>query len=161
MKMFPCLLAVLSSAGILAADKDRVLHSFQKIELTNQFWAEGAHFADFNRDGNQDIVSGPFWYEGPGFKNRHEYSPATQTFERTLKDGTKEQVPGYEGFLGSKNAYSGNFFAFTHDLNRDGWTDILIIGFPGEEVAPGTESILIDPAGSGIVSSPSFLNCPG
>jgi hypothetical protein len=135
MKMFPCLLAVLSSAGILAADKDRVLHSFQKIELTNQFWAEGAHFADFNRDGNQDIVSGPFWYEGPGFKNRHEYSPATQTFERTLKDGTKEQVPGYEGFLGSKNAYSGNFFAFTHDLNRDGWTDILIIGFPGEEVA--------------------------
>ena len=29
--------------------------------------------------------------------------------------------------------YSENFFAFTHDVNDDGWTDIVIIGFPGEE----------------------------
>jgi hypothetical protein len=23
-----------------------------------------------------DIVAGPFWYEGPGFTNRHEFYPA-------------------------------------------------------------------------------------
>src|SRR5699024_6764938 len=26
-----------------------------------------------------------------------------------------------------------NFFAYTYDVNRDGWTDIIILGFPGEE----------------------------
>jgi len=35
------------------------------------FWAEGAAFGDFNKDGKMDVVYGPYWWEGPDFKVRH------------------------------------------------------------------------------------------
>ena len=46
---------------------------------------------------------------------------------------TEEVIRGFEGLLGVNNAYSDNFIAFVHDLNRDQWPDILILGFPGAE----------------------------
>lgn len=120
------------SLGVLGKD---VLHSFNKVQITDQFWGEGANFADFNRDGKMDIAYGPYWYEGPDFKKRHEYRPATASFKRKASDGTEEVVPGYEGALGVKNQYSDCFFVFTYDFNGDGWPDILVYGFPGTEVA--------------------------
>ena len=45
------------------------------------------------------------------------------------------QVPGFEGALGAKNTYSDNFFALAYDFNKDGWNDILIIGFPGQDTS--------------------------
>src|SRR5687768_16333356 len=119
--------ALLLSGVMLTSAEDSVLHSFKKIQLTDKFWAEGAHFGDFNKDGTMDVVSGPYWYEGPGFAKAHEYYPATVTFTRKSADAKEETVPGYEGALGAKNAYSNNFLAFTSDFNRDGWTDILIV----------------------------------
>src|SRR5207244_5619326 len=74
-----------------------------------------------------------FWYEGPNFKKRHEFYPATHTFQRKRPDGAIENIEGFEGALGVSNNYSDNFFAFVHDFNQDGWNDILIIGFPGQE----------------------------
>ena len=44
-------------------------------------------------------------------------------------------MPGFEGTLGHKNAYSDNFFAWVLDFNGDGWNDILIIGFPGQDTS--------------------------
>jgi hypothetical protein len=107
--------------------------AFQKQQLTDEFWAEGAHFADFNRDGKIDIVSGPFWYEAPEFKKRHEIWPATNTFTVKQADGTTKTIPGYEGGLGKKNGYSENFLTFTYDFNQDGWPDVFICGFPGKD----------------------------
>lgn len=109
------------------------LHTFQKQQLTDQFWSEGADFADFNHDGKMDIVSGPFWYEGPDFKVRHEYAPATETFKASNADGSVSVIPGFEGALGVKNSYSHAFFCFTADINGDGWADIVVVGFPGQE----------------------------
>lgn len=125
-------LAVFSIANFASA-KDYAIHTFKKIRLTDQFWAEGASFGDFNRDGKQDIVAGPFWYEGPKFKTRHEYYPATEKFTVKKPDGSTDVIPGFEGALGVNNTYSKNFFAFVYDFNRDKWPDILIIGFPGDE----------------------------
>ena len=68
-----------------------------------------------------DIVSGPYWYAGPKFTERHEYYKA-EPFD----------IAGY----------SKNFFAFTHDVNGDGWTDIVILGFPGEGIV-----VVREPAG--------------
>ncbi|MCP5516629.1 MAG: VCBS repeat-containing protein [Verrucomicrobiales bacterium] len=105
---------------------------FDRFRVTNEFWGEGADFADFNRDGHKDVVYGPLWFEGPDFKTRHELAPAGQTFTRKGSDGADEMVPGYEGALGSRNAYSNCFFCFTDDFNHDTWPDVLIIGLPGE-----------------------------
>lgn len=125
-------LALFASGAIAGNAADYFLHSFKKIQLTDKFWGEGANFGDFNKDGKQDIVSGPYWWEGPDFKNRHEYYPATKTFKLKKGEGAEETVEGFEGALGKNNAYSDNFFAFSHDFNKDGWDDILILGFPGE-----------------------------
>lgn len=101
------------------------------MRITDKFWAEGADIGDFNRDGKVDVVSGPFWYEGPDFKTRHEIWPATNTFKIT-RDGKEETIPGFEGGLGVKNAYSECFLTFSYDFNGDGWPDVLVIGFPGK-----------------------------
>src|SRR6266702_3302561 len=132
MNKFSVVLAVALSGSTLASAKDYVLSSFKKIQLSDKFWCEGASFGDFNHDGKPDIVSGPYWWEGPDYQKRHEYYPATKTFKLKKADGAEETIEGFEGALGANNAYSDNFFAFTYDFNKDGWDDILILGFPGE-----------------------------
>ncbi len=126
------LVALLSMASASRAD---VAGGFQKIQLHDQFWSEGATFGDLNNDGKNDIVAGPWWWEGPDFKKRHEIYPATQTFDLALSSMTSVKAPGFEGTLGSKNTYSDNFFAYTYDFNKDGWKDVLIIGFPGQDTS--------------------------
>jgi hypothetical protein len=125
--------AMAVSAMLTASAQEYFIHSFEKIQLTDQFWAEGATYGDINRDGIMDVVYGPFWFEGPGFKKRHEYAPATRTFKLKNADGTEREIPGFEGGLGKNNTYSDNFIAFTYDFNGNGWQDILILGFPGEK----------------------------
>ena len=132
MLRFFCAFSLALLIPALAGAKER-LHTFVKVRLTDQFWAEGASYADINRDGKVDVVSGPFWYEGPDFQTRHEIWPATQSFKRTMADGSEETVPGFEGALGENNAYSECFLTFTYDFNHDGWPDVLVYGFPGKE----------------------------
>src|SRR3954451_9559179 len=81
------------------------IHTFKKIQLTENFWSEGANYGDFNHDGKMDIVSGPYWWEGPDFHIRHEYYPATKSFSRKGPDGSDEKIAGFEGALGNKNTY--------------------------------------------------------
>src|SRR5438552_4233519 len=135
MNKFPLFLAALLSSGVAGFAKDYLLHTFKKTQLSDKFWCEGANFGDFNHDGKMDVVSGPYWYEGPDFKKRHEFYPANTTFKRKKNDGTEETLPGYEGAKGVENVYSENFFAFSYDFNGDGWTDILVYGFPGKEAS--------------------------
>ncbi|MBN8248422.1 MAG: VCBS repeat-containing protein [Verrucomicrobia bacterium] len=141
---------------------------FTRNQLSNQFWAEGAYAGDFNKDGKMDIVSGPFWWEGPDFSRRHAYAPANESFKVTRADGAEETIPGFEGALGKNNTYSKNFLAYTSDINADGWDDILILGFPGEKSswyenpkgAPGLwkEHIAIEVTDN---ESPTFLDITG
>jgi FG-GAP-like repeat len=122
--------------GVLTASAAELeLVGFKKIQLHDQFWSEGANFGDLNNDGVEDFIAGPWWWEGPDFKKRHEYYPATQTFELKVGPMTSVRVPGFEGGLGSKNTYSDNFFVWTQDFNNDGWKDILVVGFPGQSTA--------------------------
>ncbi|MFM1770026.1 MAG: hypothetical protein RJA22_2555 [Verrucomicrobiota bacterium] len=108
---------------------------WKKIHVTPHFWAEGANIGDFNKDGQMDLVYGPYWWAGPDFQKRHEYYPATKSWAKKSADGTEERIPGFKGALSRENEYSDNFFAYTHDFNRDGWTDILIYGFPGKDAS--------------------------
>jgi hypothetical protein len=132
-------LAALCALALTASAADYTLHTFKKIQLSEHFWGEGATFGDFNHDGQGDVASGPYWWEGPDFKVRHEYYETKSRksagyvapFKKKLADGTEQFIEGFEGALGSNNAYSDNFFAFSYDFNKDGWDDILIYGFPG------------------------------
>lgn len=86
---------------------------WKKITIATDFVSEGASFGDFNHDGAQDVVSGPYWYEGPDFTKRHEYTTP-------------------EGALKPDGQYSHFFFSFTYSFKNDGWDDIIVIGFPGQ-----------------------------
>lgn len=114
-------------------EREYVLHSFTKIQLTDKFWSEAVAIGDLNNDGHVDIVSGPFWYVGPEFTTRHEYAPATRTFTRKGPDGSDRTIEGYEGALGTGDRVEANeVFEAILDLNGDGWPDIISIGFPAD-----------------------------
>jgi len=101
--------------------------------ISRHFWAEGCCVADVNKDGHPDVLSGPYWHQGPDFTKSHEIHPPAASFTVRNAAGAEEKIPGFEGALGRKNAYSDNFISYAHDFNGDGWKDYLVIGFPGKE----------------------------
>ena len=109
---FPAIVLVTGSAAmVLGADLQ--VHKFERKQLSNEFWSEGANFGDFNKDGENDIVSGPYWWAGPDFTKKHEYYAATQTFKKKSEDGSEAEAHGYDPL-----GYSKNFFAFAHDIEN-------------------------------------------
>jgi hypothetical protein len=128
-------LALLMAVASMAFAAEFELHTFKRLQLNDQFWSEGASFGDLNNDGKNDLISGPWWWEGPDFKKSHEIYSATKTFNLKLGPLTTVKVPGFEGTLGVANKYSDNFFVWVLDFNKDGWNDILIVGFPGQDTS--------------------------
>lgn len=101
-----CVCAVMAQAQSLKPSAPR----FQRLLLSEQFFSEGASFADINGDGSQDVVSGPWWYAGPDFRQRYTYASSEPI-----------AVAGY----------SSCFFSFTRDFNGDSHPDILVVSMPG------------------------------
>lgn len=102
------------SSFAVAADSPK----FKKFKLSDKFYSEGCTAGDFNKDGMRDYAAGPFWYEGPDFQKRHTIYP-----------------PHAFNNSDNGNEYSKNFLAFSDDFNADGWDDILVVGFPGEDTS--------------------------
>jgi hypothetical protein len=86
--------------------------SWRKQVLDRCFRSEGVTVADVNRDGRLDVIAGNVWYEAPHW-TPHEIRPA----------------PEFDGAAG----YSNSFINFSMDVDRDGWPDLILIGFPGAE----------------------------
>lgn len=85
--------------------------TFLKLQISDQFYCEGATCGDINGDGNLDFIAGPYWFAGPKFTDVKEFRPP--------------KVFPVDG-------YSNQFLTYAHDVNRDGRVDVLVIGFPGE-----------------------------
>lgn len=86
---------------------------FEEILIDPVFRSEGIAVADINRDGIQDVVVGDFWYEAPHWA-AHEIRPP----------GSFEPL----------TEYSAAFAVFAEDVDRDGWIDVIVVGFPGAPV---------------------------
>ena len=84
--------------------------NWTRVEVNNQFFNEGADFADIDKDGKMDIVSPPFWYEGPDWKVSHRFRAG-------------------KALAGDSGVYGGGSDApwqcETYDFNGDGYPDIL------------------------------------
>ena len=95
--------------------------SFDKQTLTKDFVAEGCAVADFDHDGHVDVAAGWFIWKGPDFKQRISYAV----------EPSHEKGPNKTPFNGA-TGYSDYFISYAYDFNADGWSDILVFGFPGD-----------------------------
>lgn len=97
--------------GLLCASMNEGRAEWQRVEIDPVFRAEGVAAADFNNDGQIDIAAGDVWYAAPNWE-RHEIRPVGEYF--------------------FDKGYSQCFCAWAWDINRDGWQDVILVGFPGE-----------------------------
>ena len=76
------------------------------LRLTPFYYSFASGAADFDRDGNMDIVSGPFIFLGPDFTKVREFYMALSTNPST--------------------SFSSNWLEFAGDFTGDGWPDVLL-----------------------------------
>ena len=78
------------------------------------YYAFSAAAADVDRDGNLDVISGPFIYMGPDFTTAREFYSA-----QTSNPSTE---------------FSSNWVAFAGDYTGDGWPDVLLASTSGSRL---------------------------
>jgi hypothetical protein len=92
--------------GLKRFVKETLSANFRMQRLTPYYYSFSAAAADINRDGNLDIVSGPFIFFGPDFTEAREFYAAQTTNPST--------------------SFSSNWVAFAGDFTGDGWPDVLL-----------------------------------
>ncbi|HUE71235.1 MAG TPA: VCBS repeat-containing protein [Pirellulaceae bacterium] len=113
-RLIPLSLACLIGSAASAEEPAKSIR-FERTQLDAKFRSEGVAAGDFNKDGKMDIAAGFVWYEAP-------------------KDGggewkmhaITEKAPEHD-----PKGYSNSFCTWAEDLNGDGWTDIIVVDFPG------------------------------
>jgi Domain of Unknown Function (DUF1080)/FG-GAP-like repeat len=85
--------------------KEEVSQRFTMHQISTMYYGWSAAAADINRDGASDIVSGPFYYLGPSYSERHIYRAG-----RVYNPATE---------------YAPDMVNFAYDFTGDGWPDIL------------------------------------
>ena len=85
----------------------QVSSHFRMQQLNDFFYSWGATVGDINGDGIPDVIAGPFYYLGPDYTERHEFTAA-------------------RSYSASNNFPEGMVY-FAYDFTGDGWTDILCV----------------------------------
>ena len=91
--------------------KEELSANYQMLRLTPFYYSFASGAADFDRDGNMDIVSGPFIFLGPDFTKVREFYMALTTNPSTN--------------------FSSNWLEFAGDFTGDGWPDVLLASTSG------------------------------
>jgi hypothetical protein len=121
--------------------------SFKRVKIEGVFRSEGVAVGDFNKDGKQDIAAGSVYYAAPDWtmhpilQSPQEYNPLN---------------------------YSVSFCNWAEDVNRDGWTDLMVVDFPGKQTwwyenpqtagGPWKQHVCVDVTNN---ESPTFLDLDG
>ena len=108
-----------SAAMMVRADDDE---NWVRIKLDERMRSEGVAAADLNNDGAPDVIAGDLWYEAPALMSAEHADGTAWRLHEIRMPG--EYVAGV--------GYSNSFANFAHDMNGDGLTDAVIIGFPGD-----------------------------
>lgn len=85
----------------------QVSSHFRMQQLNDFFYSWGATAGDINHDGIPDVIAGPFYYLGPDYTERHEFTAA-------------------RSYSPSNNFPEGMVY-FAYDFTGDGWTDIICV----------------------------------
>lgn len=106
-------LAALCAVMLVAESRgEDKLITFKKQVLDTKFRSEGVSVGDFNHDGKMDISAGSVYYAAPDWK-------MVPVLDQPLE---------YDPMV-----YSNSFCNFADDVNGDGWTDLLVVDFPGAQ----------------------------
>lgn len=87
--------------------KEAVSKNFEMQRLSDFYYGWCAAAADINHDGVMDVIAGPFYFLGPDYTQRHEFTAA-----RTYNPS---------------NQFSQAMVNFAYDFTGDGWPDILLV----------------------------------
>lgn len=105
--------AIVLASGLAPADENAPAKiRFKRTQLDAKFRSEGAAVGDFNHDGKMDISAGSVYYAAPDWQMH------------VVAEEAREYDP---------HGYSNSFCNFADDLNGDGWTDLLVVDFPGQQ----------------------------
>ena len=85
----------------------QVSSHFRMQELNDFFYSWGATAGDINHDGIPDVIAGPFYFLGPDYTERHEFTAA-------------------RSYSPSNNFPEGMVY-FAYDYTGDGWQDIICV----------------------------------
>lgn len=102
-----------SDLAVKTMPVERTSPNFRMQRVNDHYYSWGAAVGDFNHDGINDIVAGPYFYIGPGFTKSREIYPA-----QTINPST--QYP------------DDCMQTFAYDFTGDGWTDVITMGAIGQ-----------------------------
>jgi hypothetical protein len=105
------LAAILVASDPARGDEPGKPISWKKTVIEGKFRSEGVAIADVDKDGKLDVLIGDSWYEGGSW--------------------TKHDIRKPGDFGDGLRGYSACMTCWADDINRDGWPDEVVIGFPG------------------------------
>jgi len=86
---------------------EQVSSHFRMQRLNDFFYSWGATAGDINHDGVMDVIAGPFYFLGPDYTERREFTAA-------------------RSYSASNNFPEGMVY-YSYDFTGDGWSDIICV----------------------------------
>lgn len=84
--------------------EEKTSSHFREQRLNDFLYSWGAAAGDINHDGTPDVIAGPFYFLGPHYTERHEFTAARSYGPASFPEGMTY---------------------FTYDFTGDGWPDII------------------------------------